>query len=58
VSQRRQLCSIEAGVAEQAHTGADGGDSRITIRQIIENSEENSQKLLEHYDQDDEAATS
>ena len=36
------------GKPPQAHTGEDGGDIRISIRQIIDSAEESEPLLIEH----------
>jgi hypothetical protein len=45
------------GKSEQAHVGVDGGDIRVTIRQIIENVDDSAMKVIEHEDQDEGPAT-
>ena len=46
------------GKAPQQLTGEDGGDIRITIRQILANAVETEPKLIENEDEQDDGATS
>jgi hypothetical protein len=46
------------GKAPQQLTGEDGGDIRITIRQIIANAVETEPELIEHLDGNGKDATS